>query len=441
MPVSQDGSDTAPPDSIAVVGASHAGVQLADRLRLGGYTGELTLISHEPHLPYQRPPLSKAWLAGEATEVSVLLRAADHYRDNKIDLITGARVERVERGRGWVDVHWSDAGQTTTRRFDRLVLATGARPRRLSLPGADHPDVVVLRDLDDARALAARLTAGPLAVVGGGFVGLEVAATARALGTEVTVVEAGERLLARAVGADTAAMLLTAHRAAATDIVLAATPTAIMHDDTGIRAVQLDDGREIPAATVLLGVGAQARTDLAAQLDLECAGGIVVDEHCLASDGWTLAIGDCTTHRDGAGGHYRLESVDNAVEQANAAAATLLAQPCPARPAPWFWSDQGAEKLQIAGLIGEHASTLVRVDPQRPRRRVTLYFTDDALVAAECLNAPADFVALRSALSRGHRPAPHELADTAVPLKKLLTEARNQNTRPGARRSDDPVSR
>ncbi|MBF6277985.1 MULTISPECIES: NAD(P)/FAD-dependent oxidoreductase [Nocardia] len=426
MTESQDGTDVqAPPHSVVVVGAAHAGVQLADRLRAGGYTGELTLISDEPHLPYQRPPLSKAWLKGEATGDSVLLREPDYYRDQKIELIVGARVTHLSRTPAGVEVRLTHDGENSIREFDRLVLATGARPRRLPLPGADHPDVLVLRDLDDARLLAARVPAGPVVVVGGGFVGLEVAATARALGADVTVIEAGERLLARAVGADTAEALLAAHRMMATEVVLVALPVSIEHRDNRIHAVRLADGREIPAATVVVGIGAEARTELAEQLGLDCDGGILVDRHCLASDGWTLAIGDCATHVSESGARYRLESVDNAVEQANAAAAVLLGQPCPQRPTPWFWSDQGDQKLQIAGLIGGHTSMLVRTDPQRPHRRVALYFTDDALTAAECLNSPADFVALRSALSRGHRPGPNDLADTAVPLKKLLAPARS----------------
>ncbi|NKY54382.1 NAD(P)/FAD-dependent oxidoreductase [Nocardia vermiculata] len=426
MTESQQRADVpAPPQSIAVVGASHAGVQLADRLRAGGYTGELTLISGEPQLPYQRPPLSKAWLKGEVTGDSVLLREPDYYRDQKIELLTGARVAKLDRTAAGVRVRYTHDGEEVSRQFDRLVLATGARPRRLPLPGADHPDVLMLRDLDDARSLAARIAAGPVAVIGGGFVGLEVAATARALGAEVTVIEAGERLLARAVGADTAAALLAAHRTMATDVVLGVLPVSIIQRDNRLHAVQLADGREIPAATVLIGVGAQARTELAEQLGLDCDGGIVVDRNCLASDGWTLAIGDCTTHVSESGTRYRLESVDNAVEQANAAAATLLGDPCPQRPAPWFWSDQGDQKLQIAGLIDGHTSMLVRTDPQRPNRRVALHFIDDALVGAECLNSPAEFVALRSALSRGHRPGPKDLADTAVPLKKLLAPIRS----------------
>ncbi|WP_280438135.1 NAD(P)/FAD-dependent oxidoreductase [Nocardia carnea] len=409
------------PGSIVVVGASHAAVHFADRLRDTGYDGAITLVSHEPRLPYQRPPLSKAWLKGEATSESLLLRDPAHYADKEIELVTGARVGRVARTPAGVRIDLAGEDGSQTREFDRLVLATGARARTLALPGCEHRDVVRLRDLDHATVLAARVRKGPIAVIGGGFVGLEVAATARTLGAEVTVIEAGPRLLGRAVGEGTAATLLAAHRAMGTDIVLDAQPSAIVATGGRIRGVRLNDGREVPAATVLVGIGAEPRTELAAQLGLHCAGGVVVDDRCVASDGWTLAIGDCTTRvSPTTGRHYRLESVDNATSQAEIAAAVLAGSTAPASAAPWFWSDQADQKLQIVGLIGDYTSVVVRTDPDRPRRRVALYFAGDLLIAAECVNAPADFMVLRAALSRGHRPGPEELSDRTVPLKKLL---------------------
>lgn len=410
-----------PPLGVAVVGASHAAVHLADRLRAGGYTGPLTLIGGEPHLPYQRPPLSKAWLKGDGSASSLVLRAENYYADNGIELLSGTVAEKAERDGDGVTLQLRRAdGSRETRSFDRLVLATGARARRLEIPGSDHRDVLVLRELDDARRLAERIGCGPVVVIGGGFIGLEVAATLRGLGAEVTVVEAGPRPMGRAVGSGTAEFLLAAHAEMGVDIVLAAEPTEIVVAGDRIRGVRLADGREIPAATVLVGVGAEPRTELAEQLGLECDRGVVVDEQCLASDGHTLAIGDCTVQVSRGGGRVRLESVDNAIEQANAAAATILGHDVPERPAPWFWSDQGSWKLQIVGLVDENADVVIRSDIGKPQRRVTLYFADDALIAAECVNAPADFVAVRSALARGVRPSRDELADNGVALKKLL---------------------
>ena len=419
------GTDGAP-GSVVVVGASHAAVQLADRLRLDGYTGSLTLISDEAHRPYQRPPLSKAWLKGEAGSGSLVLRAADHYGGNGIELLLGTTVHRIDREDDGVVLHVRHLdGSSETRAFDRLVLATGARARRLGIPGSDHRDVVVLRKLDHAHRLAERVAAGPVVVIGGGFVGLEVAATLRGLDVEVTVVEAGRQLMGRAVGAETAEFLRAAHREMGVDVLLEATPAEIVVEGDRIRAVRLADGREIPAATVLVGVGAEPRTDLAEQLGLECARGVVVDERCLTSDGRIVAIGDCTVQHTRGGDRVRLESVDNATEQANVAAATLLGGDPPERPEPWFWSDQGPWKLQIVGRIDGNTDVVVRTDPSRPQRRVALHFDRDGLVAAECVNAPADFVAVRSALARGYRPCRDMLSDNTIPLKKLLAPVRS----------------
>ncbi|MBD0022210.1 ferredoxin reductase [Gordonia pseudamarae] len=410
-------------ESIAVVGASHAAVHLADRLRAEGFSGTITLYSQERHLPYQRPPLSKAWLKGAATAESLLLRRPDQYDEKAIELCTGTRVTEVRHTEDGVALAVTDDAGTRERRFDRLVLATGARARQLSLPGADHPDVLVLRDMDHAQRIAERVSKGPIVVIGGGFIGLEVAATARLLGADVTVVEAGSQLMGRAVGVTTADELMTAHRAGAIDIVLGTRPEEITHDHNGIRSVRLADGREIAASTVVVGVGAEPRTELAEQLGLACDGGIVVDDRCVASDGTTLAIGDCTVHVRPDGTRLRLESVDNAIEQANIAACVLLGLPIQSRPAPWFWSDQGDQKLQIVGRIGGHTSVLVRTDQDKPNRRVALYFADDTLVAAECLNSPADFVALRNALAKGVSLSPELFSDNDIPMRRLLKGA------------------
>ncbi len=423
------------PHSVAVVGASHAAVHLADRLRTNGFAGRIALFTDEPHVPYHRPPLSKGLLNGAVDAATLALRAESYFDDQCIDLHRGTHVTGVRRTGDGVMVELSDENGSRSQQFERLVLATGARARRLTLPGADHPDVLVLRDLDDADLLRDRATAGPAVVIGGGFIGLEVAAGLRAAGTDVTVIETADRLLARAVGKHTASALLRAHESMGTSVLLGRRPVEIVHggrDNDGdnglgrdfIRGVRLDDGGVVPAATVIVGIGAEPRTELGEMLGLECDGGIVVDDNCLASDGWTLAIGDCTVHVSASGRRYRLESVDNATEQATAAAAVLLGTEPPVRPAPWFWSDQGAQKLQIVGLSGGHGEVVHRTDPKRPDRQVSLYFSDGRLAAAECLNSPADFMTLRTALNRGHRPPPEVFADESVPIKKLLASAR-----------------
>ncbi len=410
---------------VAVVGASHAAVHLADRLRTNGFAGRIALFTDEPHVPYHRPPLSKGLLKGAIDPSTLSLRAESYFDDQRIDLYRRTRVTGVHRTDDGVVLELSDENGSRSEAFDRLVLATGARARRLALPGADHPGVLVLRGLDDADLLRERATAGPTVVIGGGFIGLEVAAGLRAAGTDVTVIETADRLLARAVGTHTAAALLGAHESMGTVVLLGRRPVEIVHDGPDrIRGVRLDDGVVVPAATVIVGIGAEPRTELGEMLGLECDGGIVVDDNCLASDGWTLAIGDCTVHVSASGRRYRLESVDNATEQANTAVAILLGVEPTARPTPWFWSDQGAQKLQIVGLSGGHSEVVHRTDPKRPDRQVSLFFSDGRLVAAECLNSPADFMTLRTALNRGHRPAPELFADESVPIKKLLAPAR-----------------
>lgn len=417
--------------AIGVVGASQAAVEFADRLRRGGHAGPITLLGREPHAPYHRPPLSKAWLAGAVTPDALALRGPEHYARHGIELVTGAEVTALERDGHGMIVHWSGG----SRHVDRVVLATGARPVRPRLPGGDHPDVLTLRDLDDARRLAGRVDAGPVVVLGGGFIGLEVAATLRALDAQVTVVEAGPRLLGRSVDAGTADVLLRAHREEGIGVELGVTADRIgAGRDGSLRAVVLSDGRRLPAATVVVGVGVRPRTDLAEARGLDCDGGVVVDEGCRTSDGTTLAIGDCTVQVTGDGRRQRFESVDNAVEQAARAADTVLGVASPPRPAPWFWSDQGARKLQIVGDSAGHREVVVRTDPARPRRRVALYFGEGGFLGAECLDAPADFVALRTALARGVRPTPESVADASVPLKTLLAAAAGAATTEGAAR-------
>ncbi|MCZ4548911.1 NAD(P)/FAD-dependent oxidoreductase [Gordonia rubripertincta] len=420
---------------VVVVGASHAAVAVADRLRAGGHHGPLTLIGSERHSPYHRPPLSKAFLKGEVDMHGIALRGEGYFRDNDINLRSGERVVEVERradGRGVVRTRASRGREivdgpsiSATYEFDRLVLATGARPRRLSIPGADHRDVLVLRDLEDALRLKKRLRSGPVVVVGGGFVGLEVAATMKDLGGDCTVVEVGPGLMGRAVGSETAAWFAAEHMSKGIDIELGRRPEQIVTENDRIVGVRLDDDRLIPAATVVVGVGVIPRDELARTMGLRCAatGGVIVDHRCVTSDGVTIAIGDCTVQphpTSGAAEFVRLESVDNCDEQAVLAADTLLGDVSSERSVPWFWSDQGATKLQMAGVIGDHDEVVVRMDPKRADRRAVIYLRSGTMIAVECINSPADFLVLRKALARRVAITREALADVSTPLRKLL---------------------
>ncbi|PRX99759.1 NAD(P)/FAD-dependent oxidoreductase [Allonocardiopsis opalescens] len=404
---------------LLVVGAGQAGAQLVSSARELGWDGPISLVGGEPHAPYGRPPLSKAFLRGQAAAGSLALRSAAFYREREVDLVLGERIVLLDPPSGT-----AVAASGRRWRFDRLVLATGARPRRLAVEGADLDGVLVLRDLADAEALARRLGAvTDLVVVGGGFVGLEVAATAAAAGVRVTVVEAAPSLMNRVVGAETAGFVEAAHREAGIRVLTGARPVRFRGDGHGaVTAVELADGTDLAAGLVLVGVGARPRDALARAAGLRCDGGVVVDAYSLASDGRTLAIGDCADLPDptpGSDRRLRLESVDNAVEQAKAAATTLVGDPRPYRGVPWFWSDQGALKIQIAGLALAGDEAVVRPGA-RPGQHIALRYRGERLVAAEFVNAPADFLVVRKALAQGAPLSREAAADTSMPLKRHL---------------------
>ncbi|WP_296607357.1 FAD-dependent oxidoreductase [Nocardioides sp.] len=417
-------------DDVLIVGAGQAAAQLACSLREAGHQGSITLVGDEPAPPYQRPPLSKGFLTGAADEDSLALRAPGYWQANGIDLLLGETVVEVDRGAGAGGRALTASGRELV--FDRLVLATGAAPRRLDVPGAQADGVVVLRTLADAADLRRRLaTARDVVVVGGGFVGLEVAATATVLGARVTVLEAGPRILGRAVSEATSRYLTDHHRATGIAVHTDVSVTEIVSAGAGrVVAVRTAD-REIPADLVLVGVGADPRCELAERLGLQVDDGIVVDEHLLASDGTTIAIGDCAVAVDptpwadldaSAPCRVRLESVDHAVTQAASAVRTVLGEPSPHVSVPWFWSDQGTAKLQIVGLRRPGDRATVR--PAGPGRLVVGFHRAGRLVAAEVVGSPADFMALRTLLGAGH-PVPADVfADGDVVLRQLAKDAR-----------------
>jgi 3-phenylpropionate/trans-cinnamate dioxygenase ferredoxin reductase subunit len=404
--------------STLVVGASQAGVQLAISLREAGDTAPITLVGAEPHLPYQRPPLSKAFLMGKADPAGLAFRAPKFYADRGIELVTGERVTelgiRAEGGNAT-----TDRGRTLT--FDRLALTVGARVRRLDVPGADLSGVHHLRDLADAERLRSALqSARRVVVVGGGFVGLEAAAVARALGAEVTVVEAADRLVGRAVAPVVSDFYRRAHERRGAVVRLGAAVAEV-------RGVVLTDGNELPADLVLVGIGVMARTELARHLGLACEGGIVVDADARTSATKVVAAGDCTVrpHPLTGAGRVRLESVQNAVSQAKVAAATLAGRPRPAPEVPWFWSDQADLKLQIAGLSAGHDEIVVRGDLDAERFAV-LYYRAGSLLAVDAVNSPADYLAVRRALATGAALPADRVRRSDRPLKELLVPAVEQ---------------
>ncbi|WP_364702840.1 NAD(P)/FAD-dependent oxidoreductase [Streptomyces ossamyceticus] len=415
---------------VLVVGACQAGIQLACSLREYGYTAPITVVGAERHAPYQRPPLSKTLLHAETSPDAIALRSEAFYADQGIRLVLGERIIRVDRGDGGAGVAYAHSGRSFA--FDRLALTVGARPRRLPVPGADLAGVHYLRDADDALALRAALAeAVDVLVIGGGFIGLEVAASARGLGCEVTVTLADDRLLERAVGVPTSEFFRDAHIRRGVRVHLGAPPVRLLDDGHGrVRGAELPDGSVLTADLVVVGIGAVPRTELAEQLGLTVDNGIVVNEYGLTSDGTTVAAGDCVACPppvdlpDGPV-RIRFESVNTAVEQAKTAAALLADRPVPYGAVPWFWSDQYDLKLQVAGLSTGHDRYVVRGEPDTEKFAV-LYYRGGHLVAGDFVNRPADFLAVRSALAVGRTIPPEAAPDTTVPLKKLITDGPRQ---------------
>lgn len=410
---------------LLVVGSSQAGVQLAVSLRALGYEAPITLLGDENHRPYQRPALSKEFLQGVITKESVVFRSDEYWTEHKIDVVKNERIMRFEpRGDGGGVAHALSGAEFC---YDRLALCVGARARRLFVPGADLPGVLYLRNADDALELKARLPlAENVVVIGGGFIGIEAAASLNHLGRKVVLVEAGSRLLERAVGTDTSAYVLDHHRAAGIDVRLGAKVTRIVPNGDRVAGVEVD-GEVLPADIVLIGIGVIPNTELAQGLGLDCDNGIVVDRYAVASDGHTLAVGDAANLPNpvpGAppGDRVRFESVNNAVEQAKVAAYAVVGRPEEYAGIPWFWSNQGDLKLQIAGLSSGHDRTVVRRDAERGKFSV-LYYRGERLIAADAINTPLDFMAVKAALAAGATIPADEAADPAVMLKTITRPA------------------
>ncbi|GGC78128.1 ferredoxin [Tersicoccus solisilvae] len=429
-----------PETGMLIIGASQAGVQLAVSLRGVGFAEPITLLGEEDHRPYQRPALSKEWLQGKIENESLIFRSNDYWAEHDITLVKGERIDHVEReagsGTGGDGAGVAVAASGARFPFRRVALTVGARARRLDLPGHDLSGVLYLRNADDALALkAAAGDARDVVVIGGGFIGLEAASSLQTMGKNVVVLEHGPRLVGRAVGEETAQYFLDAHRARGLDIRLNARITRFLPaeggavDDAGapVGGVELEDGTVLPADIVLLGVGVVPNTELAERMGLAVDNGIVVDRFARASDGTTLAVGDCANLPNpvpGAepGSRIRLESVNNAIEHAKVAAYAVVGRREDYAGVPWFWSNQADLKLQIAGLSVGHDATVIRRDDDKGRFTV-LYYRGEQIIAADCVNAPLDFMAVKNALGRGQNIPAGPAADPAVPLKTLAVDA------------------
>jgi 3-phenylpropionate/trans-cinnamate dioxygenase ferredoxin reductase subunit len=403
------------PESVLIAGAGHAGFQLAASLRQHGYGGRICLINDEAHLPYQRPPLSKAYLKGEGRPDSLMFRPDKFYREQNVELIAD-RAVAIDRGARRLVL-----ASGTALDYGHLVLATGARNRLLDIPNANLADVRYLRILDESEVLRQRIaSSGRVVVVGAGFIGLEFAATARAKGLEVDVIELGARVMARAVTAEISDFFQQQHTAEGIRIHLGVQATSIEADGSQVTGVSLSDGRHIAADLVVVGVGVLPNVELAAEAGLAVAAGIIVDEQLLTSDPNISAIGDCALFASPRfGGSLRLESVQNASDHARCVAARLTGDARTYDGLPWFWSDQGDDKLQIAGLTTGYDRVIVRGD--RAQRSFSAFcYKSGRLVGVESINRAGDHVFGRKILGLNRSIEPEQAADLSFDLKAAL---------------------
>lgn len=390
-----------------IVGAGQAGLEAAAALRAQGYQESVTLIGDEPHLPYQRPPLSKEYLLGKQGADHLPLRAPVFYEKHGITLRIGETVASIDREAHRVRTNKGELS------YGKLILATGARNRVLPVPGAER--ALYLRTLDEADAIMRRMgEASRVAVIGGGFIGLEIAAAARTLEKAVTIIEALPRLMARAVSPPLSDFFRDVHREHGTQVLL---DSIVREISAG--AVVLEDGRRCVADLVVAGIGVVPNTELARDAGLATGNGITVDEFLKTSDPDVYAIGDCADHPNlFAGGRARLESVQNAVDQAKCAARGIAGNPSPYRDVPWFWTDQFGIRFQMAGLSAGHDQAVMR-GRMDDRKFSMFYFRQGRLLAVDSVNRSADHVAARKMLAAGTPVTPEQAADETVDLKKL----------------------
>ncbi len=413
-PSSRAGAAIAPTHACLIIGGGQAGAQAALSLRQLGFTGSLAILTEETDPPYQRPPLSKAYLAGDQDADSLMLRPASLWPQRQIDLHLGARVVAVD-----AEAHRVRTAAGQSFGYARLIWAAGGHARKLSCPGADLPCVHTLRTRADADRIRATLaTASRIVIIGGGYIGLEVAAVLTSLGKKITLVEMADRLLARVTGTALAAFYARQHRARGVDILLHANVTGITPRAGGGCTVHLGTGMALPADQVIVGIGI-----VPAVAPLRAAGaagenGVDIDPFCRTSLPDIYAIGDCAAHvsRFTDGARRRLESVQNATDQAIIAARSILGQPVPYDAVPWFWSNQYDLTLQTVGLSQGADTEIMRGDPHADRLTIA-YLRQGRLIALDCVNTPRDFAQGKALIAAAARPDPRKLADPETPLK------------------------
>ncbi len=399
-----------------IIGASHAGAQLCVSLRQGGWEGSITVIGDEADLPYHRPPLSKDFLSGDKAIDEILLRPASVYENANVQMKLGTRVGAIDRKAKTV---LTDDGETLA--YDKLVLATGARVRHLPVPGAELGGVFYLRDTNDVRAIKSGVAAGKQAVIiGGGYIGLETAASLRKQGMEVTVLEAMPRILQRVTAPELSTFYKRVHLEEGVNILESVMASEIKSSGEKLSVVTSCE-QSFDADMVIIGIGVIPNIELAQMAGLDIGNGIEVNSFCQTSDPDIYAAGDVTWHFNPIyERHIRLESVPNATEQAKAVALHINEKPKPYNSLPWFWSDQFDLKLQIAGLSEGYDDIVIRGDIERSRSFAAFYFKGDKILAVDAVNAPREFMFTKMALTKGQSLDKAILADVDADLKSAV---------------------
>ena len=405
--------------NIVVIGGGQAGAQAVQSLRQFGYEGAITLVGDEAALPYQRPPLSKAYMKGELAEDRLYFKPAAWYEDNKVETLLSQRVKKIDRANRQVLLQ--HGGHLD---YDAVIIATGSRPRPLPVEGADLENVFELRGLSDVEHIQPKMISGQkLVIVGAGYIGLEAAAVARQLGLEVTVLEMEQRALARVTSPVISSFYEALHMEHGVDVRCGARLGSLKGKDGKLTHAVLASGEEIEADMVLAGIGIIPNVELAEDAGLPCKNGIIVAEDARTSDPRIFAAGDCTGRPRA---HYartgRLESVHNAIEQGKLAAAAIMGKPRPALDCPWFWSDQYNIKLQIAGLSQGYDEIVVRGDVEA-KKFAAFYKKNGRLIAVDAINSPPELIASQRLRMSGASVASETLADTSISMKEIAAAA------------------
>ena len=407
-------------ETAIIIGAGHAAGQTAASLRQKGFSGRIVMIGDEAYVPYQRPPLSKAFLAGELETERLFFKPEKFWPEHDVELLLSTTVKAIDRAAKTISLNTNE-----TLSYDKLVLATGSRVRELHIPGHELGGVHYLRSIDDVTAIQTAFQKDArLVIVGGGYIGLEVAAVGRKNGLDVTVLETESRVMNRVVATEVSQFFQNMHTEEGVKLELGRRVQELRGDETGqLREVVCADGYTVPADICIIGIGIIPNTELAEAADIKCSNGIVVDQYCQTSDENIYAAGDCSRHPNPIfGRHLRLESVHNAIEQGKTAAAAICGDPVAYAQVPWFWSDQYDVKLQIAGLTEGYDQFVMRGDPAS-RSFAAFYLQDGKLLAVDAVNSPREFMLGKKLIAAGAEFRLEELNDMQEDFKALATKA------------------